>query len=191
MQGPSIKGLALESVAAAVQNLRAQKRVSETFLEKRLAPDEIAMLDEPIVPSLWYPVGLYGRLLEILRDVEGDGRNEYLVERGAMAAERLSQVGAYRHVLQSLEKWGESSGRAMIQLASAFYNFTHWELQHEESSERYVLKVTEAMDFPDAARFTAQGFAQAIFGRMVGAPVHVTSRRTSPDCVLLEVERVA
>jgi hypothetical protein len=124
---------------------------------------------------------VYAGLLELLRDVEGGGRDEYLVERGVRAAERLMQVGAYRHFLQSAARWGERAGQAMIQLASAFYNFTEWTFSHDPGRDTYALDVTGAREFPDAAGLTAQGFVQVLFTHMGGKSVHVTSRRTGPD----------
>jgi hypothetical protein len=186
---PSIKGMALQSVTEDVQRLLAAKRITQADLEKRLAPDDLRHLEEPTVPGLWYPISLYAGLLELLRDVEGGGRDEYLVERGVRAAERLMQVGAYRHFLQSAARWGERAGEAMIQLASAFYDFTQWTLTHEAASDAYALDVTGAREFPDAARLSAQGFVQVLFARMGGRPVRVTSRRAGPDRLRYEISQ--
>lgn len=186
---PCIKGIALQSVTEDVHRLRLAKQIQESDIEARLKPDDMRHLDEMTVPGLWYPMGVYAGLLELLRDVEGGGRDEYLIERGVRAAERLMQVGAYRHVLQSAARWGERAGEAMIQLASAFYNFTVWTLSHEESHDAYVLEVSEAQDFPNAARYTAQGFVQVLFEHMGGKPVRVTSRRPSPDRLLYAISQ--
>lgn len=97
------------------------------------------------------------------------------------------QVGAYRHVLQSAERWGDRAGQMMIQLAAGFYDFTRWSLRYDEPGARYLLEVEDAADFPDAARHTAQGFAQVLFARMGGRPVTVRSRRTAPDRLLYEI----
>ena len=180
-KSPSVKGVALQSVTEDVHRLRQEKQITQADIEARLKPDELRHLDEMTVPGLWYPITLYAGLLELLRDVEGRGNDQYLVERGIRAAERLMQVGAYRHFLQSAARWGERAGEAMIQLASAFYNFTVWTLGHDEGRDAYTLEVSGAQDFPNAARFTAQGFVQVLFSHMGGKPVRVTSRRTGPD----------
>jgi hypothetical protein len=186
---PSIKGAALQSVTEDVHRLRNEGRITDADLQARLKPDDLRHLDEMTVPGLWYPMSVYAGLLELLRDVEGGGRDEYLIERGMHAAERLMNVGAYRHFLQSAARWGERAGEAMIQLASAFYNFTVWKLSHEAAHDTYVLEVSEARDFPNAARLTAQGFVEVLFAYMGGKPVRVSSRRPVPDRVLYEVSQ--
>lgn len=183
----SIKGMALQSVTEDVHRLRMAGRITPADLVVRLKEEDQAVLEELTSPSLWYPIGTYGRLLDLLCDVDGGGDESYLVERGARAAERLMQVGPYRHVLQSAERWGDRAGQMMIQLSAGFYDFTHWTLRDEDDGERYVLEVTEAADFPDSARRTAQGFVQVLFARMGGKPVTVRSRRPSPDRFLYEV----
>ena len=184
---PSIKGMALQSVTEDVHRLLAAERITRQDLAKRLGADDLSHLDEATVPGLWYPITLYAGLLELLRDVEGGGRDEYLIERGVHAAERLMQVGAYRHFLQSADRWGERAGQAMIQLASVFYDFTQWKLTHEPDSDVYTLDVTGAGEFPEAARLTAQGFVQVLFERMAGGPVRVASGRTAPDRLHYEI----
>ena len=189
MANPSIKGAALQSVTEDVHRLRNAGRLPESLLTTRLKPEDLQALDELTVPGLWYPIATYGRLLDLLCEVEGRGRPDYLVERGVRAAERLMAAGAWRHFLASADRWGERAGEAMIQVAKGFYNFTDWVLEHHAATDRYTLSVQGAGDFPDAARFAAQGFVQVLFARMGGRPVEVTSVRPSPDRVVYEIRR--
>lgn len=191
MAVPSIKGMALASVTEDVQRLLNAGRISRSDVATRVKPDDLHHLDEMTVPGLWYPISLYGALLELLSEVEGGPREAYLVERGVRAAERLMQVGAYRHFLRSAARWGERAGQAMIQLASAFYNFSQWSLSHDAEHDRYQLAVEGARDLPEAARLTAQGFVQVLFATMAGRPVRVRSRRPQPDRIVYEVETEA
>jgi hypothetical protein len=183
----SIKGVALQSVTEDVHRLRAEGRLPAATLAARLKDEDRTLLEEMTSPSLWYPIASYGRLLDLLCEIEGRGDEAYLVERGVRAAERMMQVGAYRHVLQSAGRWGDRAGEMMIQLASGFYDFTRWSLRYDERVERYLLEVEGAADFPDAARHTAQGFVQVLFARMGGRPVTVRSRRPAPDRFLYEI----
>lgn len=184
----SIKGVALQSVTEDVHRLRGAGRLSDAVLAARLKDEDRALLDEMTSPSLWYPIASYGRMLELLCEFEGGGDDAYLVERGVRAAERMMQASAYRHVLQSADRWGDRAGEMMIQLAAGFYDFTRWSLRYDEAGRRYVLDVEGAADFPDAARKTAQGFVQVLFERIGGRAVTVRSRRPSPDRFLYEVD---
>jgi hypothetical protein len=184
----SIKGVALQSVTEDVHRLRRDGHISEDLLAAHLKDEDLALLDEMTSPSLWYPIASYGRMLDLLCEVEGGGDESYLVERGVRAAERMMQASAYRHVLQSADRWGDRAGQMMIQLAAGFYDFTRWSLRYDEAGARYLLEVDGAADFPDAARKSAQGFVLVLFEHMGGRPVTVRSRRPSPDRFVYEID---
>ncbi|HYB12649.1 MAG TPA: hypothetical protein VEG67_04210 [Myxococcota bacterium] len=189
MTQPSIKGVAFQSVAEDLHRLRTERRIREEDLESRLKPGDMVHLDEMVVPSLWYPIDVYGRCLDLLCDVEGEGRPSYLVARGSKAAERMMAVGAYRHFLAAADRWGQRAGQAMVQLASAMYSFMDWVIHHDESTGTCTIEVGGAADFPESARHTAQGFVEVLFSRIDGAPVVVAARRPRPDLVIYEVRR--
>ena len=189
MDQPSIKGVAFQSVADDIHRLRKARKIGDAELATFLKPDDVSHLDEMVVPSLWYPIGMYGRCLELLCDVEGKGQHAYLVERGAKAAERMMAVGSYRHFLAAAGRWGQRAGQAMMQLAAAMYSFTDWQVHHDPVTDGYTLEVQRAADFPDAARYTAQGFVEVLFSKIGGQPVQVVSRRPHADLVTYEIRR--
>ena len=189
MTQASIKGVAFQSVAEDIHRLRTEGRIGEHELETRLKPGDLAHLDEMVVPSLWYPVDVYGRCLDLLCSVEGQGRTSYLVTRGIKAAERMMAVGAYRHFLAAADRWGQRAGQAMVQLASAMYSFMDWAIHHDEAAGVSIVEVQGAQDFPDSARHTAQGFVEVLFSRIGGAPVEVVTRRPRPEVVTYEIRR--
>src|SRR5262245_11488539 len=89
MEKASIKGVAFQSVAEDIHRLRKEKRIPDEVLHNFLKADDLAHLDEMVVPSLWYPIGVYGRCLELLCQVEANGEPDYLISRGVKAAERM------------------------------------------------------------------------------------------------------
>ena len=189
MTQASIKGVAFQSVAEDIHRLRTEGRIRGEDLENLLKPGDSAHFDEMVVPSLWYPIDVYGRCLDLLCTVEGQGRPSYLVARGTKAAERMMAVGAYRHFLAAADRWGHRAGQAMVQLASAMYSFMDWIITSDESTGIYTIEVRGAADFPDSARHTAQGFVEVLFSRIGGAPVEVIARRPRPDLVTYEIHR--
>jgi len=189
MTQASIKGLAFQSVAEDIHRLRMERRILEEDLESLLKPGDMAHLDEVVVPSLWYPIDVYGRCLDLLCSAEGEGRPAYLVTRGVKAAERMMAVGAYRHFLAAADRWGQRAGQAMVQLASAMYNFMEWVIRHDDSADVSIIEVRGAAAFPASARHTAQGFVEVLFSRIGGAPVEVVARRPRPDFVTYHIRR--
>ncbi|HEY8156684.1 MAG TPA: hypothetical protein VII72_21325 [Myxococcota bacterium] len=189
MAASTIKGVAFLSVAADVIRLRKSGVISEADLQTAIKSDELKYLDEPVVPGLWYPLGTYGRLLELLCRKEGGDRAEYLIERGARAAERMMSQGAYREFLATANRWGERAGQAMVQLAKALYGGTRWSASYSGEEHTAEIVVDDARDFPIAARYAAQGFVQVLFARIEGAEVAVSSHSPKPDRIVYSIRR--
>ena len=101
--------MAFQSVAEDVNRLRRSGVISKNDLQTALKADEARYLEEPIVPGLWYPLGAYCRLLDLLCRKEGSDRPEYLIQRGVRAAERMMSQGAYREYLSAANRWGEAA----------------------------------------------------------------------------------
>ena len=90
-----VKGTAIASVVEDLNRLLQEGKISREELEARLEADDPEVLEQKIVPALWYPMETYGRFVEILFDREGGRRTEYLVERGRRAAQRIRATGLY------------------------------------------------------------------------------------------------
>ena len=189
MASATIKGVAFQSVVADVNGLRSNGVISEADLRAAIKSDEIRYLDEAVVAGLWYPLGTYGRLLDLLCRKEGGDRAEYLIERGARAAERMASQGAYRDFLGSANRWGERAGQAMVQLAKALYGGTRWTAAYSGEQHTAEIVVDDAGEFPEAARHAAQGFVQVLFTRIEGAEVQVASHRREASRIVYSIRR--
>ena len=89
-QKPCIKGTAIASLVEDTRKLLSDGKLSQREMEARLPAEDLALLEEPLVMSQWYGIHSYRRLTELLRDVDGEGRNEYVRERGRA---RFAAVG--------------------------------------------------------------------------------------------------
>lgn len=188
MKVPSIKGTAFESVVDDIQRLLAEGRLSREELEVALTGEDLGLLEEKVSPSTWYPIASYARLIEVLIQKEARGLSEnYLLERGARAAERLSKSGIYQQLHLSSERIGVRVGHMITSVAGAIYNFTRWHFE-AEGPRQFTIRVEEASEFPDVSRFTTQGFIQRISTHAAGQPMRVVSERPAPDCILYHAE---
>jgi hypothetical protein len=188
--GPStIKGVAFQSVAADVNKLRASGAITESDLRDAIKADDRRVLMEAVIPGLWYPLGVYGRLLDLLCRKEGGDRVDYLIERGARAAERMMNEGAYRNFLASASRWGERAGQAMVQLAKALYGGTRWSASYSGEEHTAQIVIDDAAEFPDSARYAAQGFVKVLFTRIEGAEVEISSASPSKDRIVYSIRR--
>jgi len=194
MTTPSIKGTAYNSVYDDLQKMIADGRVKESELEARMSADELDTLQSKVLATRWYPIETYRKLLALVAEKEARGRMEdYLVERGWRAAERLKEAGIYRQ-LGADESKGKSWGVRVSALVSAIsgllYNFTRWSVEDAANPAGFQIHVDDAKDFADECRYTAQGFvkyAATLLGD--GGAVRISSTRPTPDRIVYTVRR--
>ena len=196
MSEPSIKGSGIKRAVEDVQRLLEEGRVDRDELEARLAPEDLALFDRKILDGAWYPNESHRRLTELLRDVEGGGRDEYVVQRGRETAERLLEAGFYRALRLAESERGSDGAelvhavRLMLTVSGALYSFGHWSLDGEDPDHlRIVARDAEALT--DMNRLTAQGFIES-FARRVSPQreLRVESRRLDRDTVEVSIRRL-
>jgi len=185
---PSIKGTAFQSVVEDLQGLVAAGRIQRAELEIRLSASDLRILEDKVLPGLWYPLATYRRLTEILLEIDGGGKPEYVVRRGARAAERLFAAGLYLQLERGEEigarkrergeGWTAHEGNLVASLAGAIFNVSRWRFT-VDSGEAAVhrIEASEAEDLPEVSRLAAQGFIEYTASRLSGSPVRVTSER--------------
>jgi len=195
MAAPSIKGTAFQAVAMDLAKLIQDGRIAREIVETRLEAADLRVLDDKILPGLWYPLTCYRRMTELLWEVEGRRDPAYLLARGARAAERLFEAGLYQQMQrgeelgaekrQRNEGWTEFDGSLMTSLAGAIFNVSRWRFRRDpEDPNVNRIEVSEAALLPDVSRLAAQGFIEYMASRLTGTNVHVTSERPAPDRIV-------
>ena len=86
---PSIKGAVLAGHAEVLKKYLDTHSLDPATLESRFEPGDLELLKRPIAAASWYDIRIYARLVEFLRDYEGNGSNQYLVNSGVRSAEGL------------------------------------------------------------------------------------------------------
>ena len=171
-QLPSIKGSVFVGVVDDVKKLLESRRASRKDAARWLEPGDLALLDETIVISSWYDIRAYTRMSELLREVEGEGSNEYLRDRGRETARRLLDAGLYSQLeyLHRTEVSNAITGpervsafgrdlRLLSTLSASILNFSRWTARPDpEQAARYRIEVTEAKDFPEVLAWRSDGF---------------------------------
>ncbi len=186
---PSIKGTAFLSAHTDVLALVERGALSHNALELALEAPDLRLLEEKILPSAWYPMASYDRLLRLLCDHEANGRIEaYLIARGDKAGDRIAASGIYQQLGTTTEALGIRTGRVVITIAGLIYNFTKWNFEREGATlGNFSIRVEEATVFPESARLTTQGFIQNAASRIVGRPMRAESERPLPSRIFFHV----
>ncbi len=180
-----VKGTAIESVVGDVKHLVETGALSQEALEARLPAEDLRLLEGKIVAALWYPLGSYGRLMELLFEVEGRRSTEYLIERGRRAAERVRATGLYSQLKSDWSTWGDRVGKILATLGPAMYKDTQWRIDVDRaggSGMELRLEVDCPAEFPDVCRWPTQGFIEVLAQLYSGdAKVRMRSERVSPE----------
>lgn len=180
-----VKGTAIESVIADVNRLLEEGRLSRDALDARLPAADLQLLETKISPALWYPFASYGRLMELLFEVEGRRSTEYLIERGRRAADRVRATGIYAQLKGNWSNWGDRVGTILATLGPAMYKDTQWRITMNGVAERAVtfrLDVDCPAEFPDICRWPTQGFIEYMARMYAGDnKVRMKSERASPE----------
>lgn len=184
---PSIKGTTFAYAHEDLGRALAERRVSREQVEARLHAEDLAILDEKPVPTHWYPIASYARIVELLAEVEGGGdREAYLLGRGRSAAEKLSSAGTYQQLEASSAQLGPRVGKIVISVAGLIYNFGRWEFQVGERTGQFQITIDDCRDLPEVSRLATQGFIEAVACNVAGFPVRVTSHRERPGRVVFD-----
>ena len=195
MAVPSIKGSAFESVVHDLTRLIQTGKIAREAVEARLEAEDLLVLEDKVLPGLWYPLASYRRMSELLWELEGNRDPAYLMARGARSAERLFEAGLYQQMQRGEElgaakrergeAWSEFDGNLMTSLASTIFNVSRWRYRrHPEDVNVNRIEVTGARELPEVSRWAAQGFIEYMASRMTGVTVLVTSERPAPDRIV-------
>jgi len=201
---PSIKGSIFGRAVEDLRKLVDAGEISRAELERRLEPGDLPVLEESIWPGSWYDVQTYGRLLELLKEVEGKGQDRYLSERGRQSAEALLEKGLYQQ-LDYLDRTQVASAREprerylafgrdlklLVSLHHAIMNFGRQEVRPDpDHDDRYMIELCEADCCPDALCWTTTGFMNRM-SRAHGMGDLWTWERIRPDLVVFRMTRAA
>lgn len=195
MRPPSVKGELLEPV---VEELCAQVEegpLTRERLEVALEPADIALLDEKIRPTRWYPMAAYGRMLELLAESSGRGRSEELLERGARAARALAAEAGGVSFDTLREELGEEpdvtaawvSG-SVLRHAARQQSCGRWTwVAGPRGSGTYEIELTEAAAVPDCMRILTEVVLRRLHAAIGPPQRRVSSERTAPDRIVFRV----
>ena len=201
-QKPCIKGTAIADLVEDTRKLLNDGKISQREIEARLTAEDLALLEEPVVESRWYDVHSYRRLTELLRDVEGEGRDEYVRGRGRARGQRLIEGGLYQQMeylgrsrLKSsmdakarFEAYGKDL-RLLVTLSQSLLNFSTWKVVPDpDHGDRYRIELRDAEDFPDVLGWASEGLIDAMASAQ-GKSGLWHWERVAPDFVVFRMRR--
>jgi hypothetical protein len=173
---PSIKGSVFGRAAEDVLKLLSAGTIARRELGRWLGPGDVAILEKPVLSSGWYDVEAYGRLLELLKDVEGGGKNEYLRDRGARSAELLRKAGQYQQMeyLDRTQAAQQTDPRARVlafgrdlrlitTVFGSLLSFGRSQVREDPAqADRFLMEYLDVAPYPEGLCWTTDGFVNRI-----------------------------
>jgi len=199
---PSLKGSVIVDLVEDIKKLLADGELPRERAERRLSPEDLAVIDGQVLVSNWYGVDFYKRAAELLRDTVGGGRNEYLRERGFRRGQKLIEAGLYQQMEyapradvthhDTPEKRFEAYGRDLrlfVTLSRTILNFTRWTPEVDpEHADRHRIVVDEAAAYPDALAWATEGLIDSMAASH-GLSNMWAHRRTRTDQIVFRMTR--
>lgn len=176
-----IKGTAFLLARRDLLALIESGRLTRAALERRLEPADLPHFDTAPLPTSWYPVPVYERLLRVLLDLEGGGDPQYLVDRARKGMEVLMRGGIYKQleraeaVREAGGDWFERSGHMLATLPSAFFNLGAWRLSRDGSRGVFTLEGS-GVDLPPCVQRIVQGAVEYVAEQLTEGQVEVVPR---------------
>lgn len=197
MAEPSIKGIAILQLVEDVCRLRDEGSVSTDELEARLTPAGLAMLDQKMRPTGWYPIDGYQSLARLLCDTLGSGSADYLRARGGASAERLLAAGIYQQIDYVANRYRpadqeelQSGLKLMITLQGSLLNFGSWSVTVDPEHEgRVQIEIGDAACFPEELCHATAGFVTRLGQKAGSSGLEWFHERPEPDRVVLRMDR--
>ena len=197
MAEPSVKGLLVGGVVANLRRLEESGAVSEDALEARLGARAVELLREKIDPATWYPIDTYRELVDLLWELEGQRKPDYLREKGRAWARKLYGAQRYQQLeyadshTRAIQSGDEAvrQGRLIASLIQSFWNFVEPRVDLDPERPhtlRLTLEGPLASLFPEANRFTTEGFLNHMVERS-GGKHRATSERPSPERIVFRL----
>ena len=98
MAEPSVKGILVGGVVVNLNRFREAGRISADEIEARLGPAAQELLDTKIDAAAWYPIGSYREILDMVWEIDGRKRPDYMREKGIRWAKKIYDTGMYQQL---------------------------------------------------------------------------------------------
>jgi len=213
MTEPSVKGAMLLLSVVAIRRMKqgaelAGKEFEQSFspqarsflervgdlpegaFEKSLSAETLALLEEEIVITSWYPMWQFNELEEFLWVHLSKRDPELARMAGAEAFRSMQKTGRYQQ-LEYAERAGNATSshdvirqtRLIISILSSYYNFLEVEVDLDPVNRDLRITYDNAALICEPLRYSTEGFMTAV-SRLRNDAVEWTSQRVSPDRIV-------
>jgi hypothetical protein len=179
----NVKGAAIQAAWMRVNELLETGRITREQLEARLSPRALEIVEQKILPSLWYSIAAGAEISQLVADVDGGGNTSHMTKLGAETAHRFLAGGTFKDFIEGATHNRTRRGESLVRLAELMLDFGDWHFEGDDLLDFKVV-VTEAEQLPETTRFSIQGFIAVLTTEISKQQIICDSQRPSPDTVV-------
>ena len=184
--GGSVKGVVAERAVERVRALEAAGEIGRDELELRLEPEELALLDEKLEPTLLYSVDAVAGLYELLVARSDRPRAELLREFGIENSRVVHHKHAVGFFIEEASKRRSGVPELLARVPTLLYDFGEWSCTQQPNGSLRV-EARDVAQLPDAFRYLMEGSMLALAAELSATAAHVESTRPEPATIVFEV----
>lgn len=191
MAEPCVKGSLLVGAAVAVRRRLKTGEIEPADLERKLSAEALELIDAEISVSRWYPIRLMQELVDFDWQIGGSMAPEYQRQAGRRTALHFAKRGLYQQVEYAQSNRRADTRRDVLRqsrmvctITASLYDFIEARTEME-GKDRLLVIFEGAKHFPDALRYSTEGFLDEITQR---TRRRWTSERTTPDRIVFSLE---
>jgi hypothetical protein len=199
----AIKGSIVANHTDVLRKCLEREQPSDQALARHFEPGDLDVLRGEIDATGWYDVELYRRMMEFLREVDGDGADQYLVDAGRRSAEKLIEAGIHAQLeyLGRTQHADETGGeersaafgrdlRLLASITASILNFSEVQVVRDDAHPlRWVIQHESWHPYPEILCWTTQGFVNRMAEEHDAGPDLWSWQRTPGGSVRFTMSR--
>lgn len=185
---PSIKGFAMRPTVRRLNQLMETDGAARAAVSDLLDAEDLALLEQAPLLTLWYPVARQGNLLGVLRELLGGG-DDAVLTFAHESAEEVLQSPALRVLFAGAGRITTKLGPALTRMARFGFSFGDWRFEGDDLTDFRII-ASEMEPMPDDVRLNVQGFIEFLASSISGRTVRCQSTRESPGRIVYRASTV-
>ncbi len=190
MTEPCVKGSMLLGTVVSVRRLRDSGDLPIGIFEKALSEDTLALFDERIIITSWYPMWQFNELQVLSWEHISNRDPDKVREAGALSFKSMAKTGRYQQFeyAERAEKANSKADvlrdtRLITSIMSGYYNFLEVESRLDPETSDLQIIYENAGLYIEPLRLSTEGFMTAV-SRVRNGTTDWTSKRTAPDRIV-------
>jgi hypothetical protein len=190
MSEPSVKGTMLLGSVVLTRRLKKRGDLPAEIFEKSLSEETLALLDDRIIITSWYPMWKFNELQEFFWEHVAKRDPKVARASGADSFKSMNKSGRYQQFEYAARAESAESKqdvlrhtRMITSILAGYYNFLDVKVGLDPQSQNLQIVYANASMYCEPLRYSTEGFMTAV-SRIRNGTTDWTSERVAPDRIV-------